>query len=377
VFYFVILLLIALIGGANYYLAHRVWSWVRCFVPTLSIAVPLAFFAVMAVFMVLSFVKPFSGVLQRCISFVGNVWMGAVIYFLIFFLLSDLAVLVVGLFQVLSESAMARLRLIAGISATALALTVSAYGVFNARRIRTVEYDIELSAAPTSNLCVALISDVHIGALGSESKLPRIVEEINALKPDIVCIAGDIFDSNFTSIADPQAAIDALKRINSTYGVYACLGNHDAGATFASMEDFLTRAQIKLLKDESVVIDGRLVLAGRLDSRPIGNAGALKRGDIASVLKGVDPSLPVVVMDHNPANADEYHGEVDLLLSGHTHKGQVFPASLITSAMYTVDYGYYRAEDGMHAVVSSGIGTWGPPLRVGSNCEIVKLDLKF
>ena len=163
-FYFVILLLIALIGGANYYLAHRVWSCVRCLVPKLSIAVPLAFFAVMAVFMVLSFVKPFSGVLQRCISFVGNVWMGAVIYFLIFFLLSDLAVLVVGLFQALSESAMARLRLIAGISATVLALTVSAYGIFNARRIRTVEYTIELSAAPTSHLCVALISDVHLGA---------------------------------------------------------------------------------------------------------------------------------------------------------------------------------------------------------------------
>ena len=297
--------------------------------------------------------------------------------FLIFFLIADLAVLLIGLFQVLSESAMTRLRLIAGISATALALTVSAYGVFNARRIRTVEYAIELSAAPSSHLCVVLISDVHLGALGSESKLPRIVEEINALKPDIVCLAGDIFDSNFASIVDPQAAIDALKQISATYGVYACLGNHDAGATFASMEDFLTRAEIRLLMDESVVIDGRLVLAGRLDPRPIGNAGALKRGDIASVLKGVDPLLPVVVMDHNPANADEYHGEVDLLLSGHTHKGQVFPGSLITDAMYTVDYGYYRAEDGMQTVVSSGVGTWGPPLRVGSNCEIVKLDLSF
>jgi predicted MPP superfamily phosphohydrolase len=377
VFYFVIFLLIALLCGANYYLAHRVWSWMHCLIPKLSIAVPLAFFAVMTVIMILSFIKPFSGVLQRCISFVGNVWMGAVIYFLLFFLLSDVTVLIVGLFQALSESAMARLRLVAGISATALALTVSAYGIFNARRIRTVEYGIELSDAPTSHLTVALISDVHLGALGSESKLPKIVAEINALKPDIVCIAGDIFDSNFATIADPQAAIDTLKRIESTYGVYACLGNHDAGATFVSMEDFLGRAGIRLLKDESVVIDGRLVLAGRLDSRPIGNAGALKRGDILGVLKGADTSLPVVVMDHNPANADAYNGEVDLVLSGHTHKGQVFPGSLITNAMYTVDYGYHRAENGMQTVVSSGVGTWGPPLRVGSNCEIVKLDLRF
>ena len=111
-FYFVIFLLIALLCGANYYLAHRMWSWVHFLIPKLSIAVPLAFFAVMTVIMILSFIKPFSGVLQRGISFVGNVWMGAVIYFLLFFLLSDFTVLVVGLFQALSESAMARLRLV-------------------------------------------------------------------------------------------------------------------------------------------------------------------------------------------------------------------------------------------------------------------------
>ncbi len=376
-FYFVILLAIALLCGANYYLAHRVWAWVHCLVPKFSIVIPLVFFAVMTLFMVLSFIKPFSGMLQWCISVVGNVWMGFVIYFLIFFLIADIAVLLVGLFQVLSESAMTRLRLAAGIGATVLALTVSAYGVFNARHVRTTEYDISLSASSSSQLTLALVSDVHLGSVGSESRLENIVAEINGLNPDIVCISGDIFDSNFGSIVDPAAAIEAFKRIDATYGVYACLGNHDAGATFASMEDFLKRANVRLLKDESLVIDGRLVLAGRLDSRPIGSAGTLQRGDISTVLRGVDPALPVVVMDHNPANADAYRGEVDLVLSGHTHKGQVFPGALITDAMYTEDYGYYRTEHGTQVVVSSGVGTWGPPLRVGSKCEIVKIDLSF
>ena len=376
-FYFVIFLVIALLCGANYYLAHRVWAWVHCLVPKFSIIIPLVFFAVMTLFMVFSFIKPFSGMLQWCVSVVGNAWMGFIIYFLIFFLISDLAVLLVRLFQSLSESAMTRFRLAAGISATVLALTVSAYGIFNARCIHTTEYDISLSASPSSQLTLALISDVHLGAVGSESKLENIVADINGLDPDIVCIAGDIFDSSFVSIVDPAAAIEAFKRIDATYGVYACLGNHDAGATFASMEDFLARAEVKLLKDECVVIDERLVLAGRLDSRPIGSAGERQRGDVSYVLRGVDPTLPVVVMDHNPTNADAYRGEVDLVLSGHTHKGQVFPGALITDAMYTEDYGYYRAENGTQVIVTSGVGTWGPPLRVGSKCEIVKINLSF
>jgi len=165
--------------------------------------------------------------------------------------------------------------------------------------------------------------------------------------------------------------------IQSRYGVYACLGNHDAGKTYPKMEAFFARTGVTLLKDESAVIDGRLLLAGRLDRSPIGGASGLRRGEMSAVLTGADPALPVVVLDHNPAHVDDYHGEADLIISGHTHKGQIFPGSLITDAMYTVDYGYYRAEDGTQAVVTSGVGLWGPPMRVGSNCEVARINLTF
>ena len=93
-------------------------------------------------------------------------------------------------------------------------------------------------------------------------------------------------------------------------------------------------------------------------------------------LEGVDPALPVVVMDHNPAHIGEYGPDVDLILCGHTHKGQILPGSLITSRMYTVDYGYYRAgESSPQVIVSSGVGAWGMPMRVGTDCEIVKITL--
>ena len=89
-----------------------------------------------------------------------------------------------------------------------------------------------------------------------------------------------------------------------------------------------------------------------------------------------DNNLPVVVMDHNPANVDAYSDEVDLILSGHTHKGQIFPGSLITNQMFSVDYGYYRKDaQSPHVVVTSGVGYWGMPLRVGTDCEIVSIRL--
>ena len=375
--YFAVIVLIAVLGGVNYYLAHRVWSWVHCLVPKFSVVIPLVLFVVMTVLMVLSFLKPFEGMMQWYISVVGTAWMGMLVYFLLFFLLSDLVVLIAWLFHILPASAMAKLRLAAGICATALALSVSAYGVYNAQRIHTVEYDIQLSDSPVSELTVALISDVHLGAVGSESRLEKIVAEVNALEPDLVCIAGDLFDTNFGSIVDPEKAIKTLKQISATYGVYACLGNHDAGETFASMEDFLMRAGIHLLKDEYVIIDDRLILVGRLDPSPIGGVGNLQRGELTDILKDADLNLPVVVMDHNPINVDTYRGKGNLILSGHTHKGQIFPGPLFTNAMYTVDYGYYRSENGTQAIVTSGAGTWGPPMRVGTNCEIVKINLRF
>lgn len=371
----VLLVLVALLGGIDYYLAHSVWRLVKHFAPRASIAVPLTGFIVMTVLMAFCFFKPFGGALQRCASVIGAVWMGVFVYLLLFFLTADLITLIVRLCKVLTDSGMATLRLTAGITAVAATLAVCVYGICNARCIRTVEYDVSLSDTPSLELTVALISDVHLGAVGSESRLENIVAEINKLSPDLVCIAGDLFDTDYNSITDPERAVKLLKQINATHGVYACLGNHDAGKTLPDMEDFLQRADIRLLKEDYVVIDNAFILAGRLDSSPIGGTGGIWRGTIQDVLKGADPALPVVVLDHNPMNADGYRNEVGLILSGHTHRGQIFPGSLITDAMYTVDYGYYRYPHGTQVIVSCGIGTWGLPMRVGTSCELVKINL--
>lgn len=364
--YLVLFGMLGILGGAHFYLAHRVWRLIHRFAPRFPLFISVIFFAMLMLLMALSFIKPFSGRLQQVFSVAGAAWMGCLVYLLLFFLLADLLALILHL-----------PHFAAGSAALVLALSVCLYGFVHAQQVKTVSYDVTLSPAPANEMTVVLISDVHLGAVGSEGRLEQIVSRINALSPDLVCIAGDLFDTTFTSIRDPERAILTLRQIKATHGVYACLGNHDAGKTLPQMEDFLERAGILLLKDEFAVIDGKFILAGRLDSSPIGGTGNLRRGALADILRSADPSLPVVVMDHNPAGIDTYRGDTALVLSGHTHKGQLFPGSLFTHAMYTVDYGYYQTENGTQIIVTSGAGTWGPPMRIGTDCEVVQIRLKY
>lgn len=141
--------------------------------------------------------------------------------------------------------------------------------------------------------------------------------------------------------------------------------------------EFLEKSNVKLLNDEYVVIDDRMVLVGRLDPSPIGGYGGLKRkSNISDILASVDTNMPVIVIDHTPSNIQQYGREIDLVLSGHTHKGQLFPFNFITNAIFTVDYGHYQEDaSSPHFIVTSGVSTWGPPMRVGTNNEIVSILL--
>ena len=155
------------------------------------------------------------------------------------------------------------------------------------------------------------------------------------------------------------------------------MGNHDGGKTLNDMMAFLERSNIRILNDEYVIIDERLALLGRLDPSPIGSFGNLRRNNTADILAAIETGLPVVVMEHNPSAVDQYGGETDMILSGHSHGGQIIPGNFITKAIFPVHYGYYQKdEDSPHVIVTSGVGTWGMPLRVGTNNEIVSIALR-
>jgi len=178
-------------------------------------------------------------------------------------------------------------------------------------------------------------------------------------------------------IRNPDKAIALFRSINASYGVYACLGNHDGGRTLNQMINFLEESNIKLLNDEYVIIDERFALFGRLDANPIGGFGELQRRDISETIAELGVSMPVIVMEHNPAHIKEYGSETDLILAGHTHRGQMFPGLLVTRAMYAVDYGHYQKDtNSPHVIVTSGVSTWRPPMRIGTNNEIAVIKIR-
>jgi len=267
------------------------------------------------------------------------------------------------------------------------AVTIAGYGIYNATQIRITTFEIELQRDLEGEITIALISDMHLGEVHSERRLDRIVAYINSLNPDIVCIAGDIFNDDFYAIRDPQRAAAILRGIDATFGVFACLGNHDSGETVGSMINFLEESNIQLLNDQHVIIDDRLVLIGRLNAPlprlPDGGFGGMLRRDFSYIMRevhtdlayqGLPANLPVIVMDHNPTHINEYGNDVDLALFGHTHAGGHFPFTLGTRFMYVADRGHFRRDMySPHIIVTQGVHMWSTPIRVGTHNEIAKI----
>lgn len=367
---FVMAAICVLYGGANWYAASRILRMLRLAGRNVSVPLFATVFAVIAATVLLSFFG-LKGGFRRIISAAGSVWMGIIMYLLLFTAAADIVLLVLKLSGVSSPA----VKIAAEAAVLVLtAVTVTA-GAFHAADIRTARYSAE-SGKSAEPLRIVLVSDLHIGALGIENRLQKIADAISAEDPDIVCIAGDIFNNDFSSVRDPDAVSAALGSIKSRYGVYACLGNHDCGNGFDGMLKLIGDSGITLLYEDCAVVPGRCVIYGRADRAPIGGTGQVRRKDFdASLFSGHD-DLPVIVLDHNPARIGEYGGDVSLVLCGHTHRGQLFPGSLITRSMYAVDYGMLDAADDRPAViVTSGAGYWGPPVRVGTDSEIAVIEL--
>jgi len=372
---FAVIIMFSLYAGTNYYIAMKIYQWLGSFITHINIKAYAGIYILFNLSLLSAFLPISSGV-KRTISYAGSHWMGIYIYLLMFFVAADMVLLLGGSVKMIPNPVPQNIRFYTGLIVILITVGMVGYGTYNASQIRFVSYDIQTKKSLPAKIKIVLVSDLHLGAVNSEKNLSKIVRGINNLEPDIVCIAGDIFNNNINAIQNPSEAMAMLKSITAKYGVYACLGNHDGGKTFREMTRFLEQSNIKLLNDEYVTIDGRLVLTGRVDSRPIGGFDGLERKKIADIKVPANTDLPVVVMDHNPSNLVQYGNEIDLLLSGHTHRGQMFPANLITKAIYINHYGRYQKDDNNpHVIVTSGAGTWGMPMRIGSNNEIVTILL--
>jgi len=376
-FIFGAFIMLSIYAGTNFYIARSLYLGIITVLPNLNVWLYAGLYAFIALSLFVRFF-PVSYSVKRFMNCIGVHWIGIFVYFLLFFITADLVILLSKVARIIPNPMPSDIRLWSTCIVVVITAALMLYGKYNAAKIRHVSYDIQLrKTALPKEIRIVMIADLHFGYSSAEKDLPKIVQGINDLKPDIVCIAGDIFNDDINLIRDQDKVIGLLKSIKTVYGVYACLGNHDAGRTFPEMKSFLERSDITLLNDEYRIIDDRFILIGRVESSPIGGLDGLKRINVADIMVDIESDLPVFVMDHSPAYIDEYDNRFDLILSGHTHRGQFFPFNIVTKSIFAVDYGYYQKNsEGPHVIVTSGASTWGTPIRIGTNNEIVSIIVR-
>ncbi|MDR1494470.1 MAG: metallophosphoesterase [Rickettsiales bacterium] len=250
------------------------------------------------------------------------------------------------------------------------------YGYVNKFFIRPTYYSIKTEK--NVNLKVVFISDLHLGAVGTSTKLlKKIVGVINAQKADLVLLGGDTVETK-VDYFDSLKYAELLKGIESKLGTYAILGNHEyyTGRTNLNriLEFLRKECGMRVLLDELVHIEGNLVLAGRVDGGYDRTVTRKKVSELLEKVGGADSFL--LLLDHNPKYFDEaVVNNVDLQLSGHTHNGQMFPFNLFVKFLYEKPYGMLKKLNST-LLVSSGVGTWGPPVKVFSKPEVVVIEIK-
>jgi predicted MPP superfamily phosphohydrolase len=274
-------------------------------------------------------------------------------------------------YQINSKAKLISFLFVAG---TVILLTIA--GSWNARtiKIKKLKLQIDKTTNTFTKLNIALVSDIHLGTMIHNSKLEKIVEKINNLKPDIILLAGDVFDEDITTLVEKNTA-SILTKLKSKYGVFAILGNHEYFSGLDEAIAYLQHGNITVLRDSSVFVTDNFYLVGRDDRS--GNRFNKTRKPLEELMNNVDKNYPIILMDHQPFNLEEAQNNgVDLQVSGHTHHGQFFPFNLITNQVYELSWGY-KQKGNTHYYVSCGVGTWGPPVRLGNRPEIVKIELEF
>lgn len=311
---------------------------------------------------------------------VGSFWIAIMFYTLLCLVVIDffrLINLILPFFpNVITENPERARKFTALIVAIIVFVTVVG-GFLNTRLITTKRYNINLekSAGKLNSLTIVMASDLHLGTINGKSFAYRLVDKINKLKPDIVLLAGDIIDEDIKPVLRDNVG-EALLELKAKYGVYGITGNHEYIGGVKEAVDYLAAHNIVMIRDSFINIDNSFYVVGRED-RDSRRFADYNRKSLKTIMEGVDKSLPVIMMDHQPYNLNEAReNEVDLQLSGHTHNGQIWPFNYIVGKIYEHPWGY-RLIRKTHYIVSCGVGGWGPPVRTGSGPEIIKIKLNF
>lgn len=355
---FLLFMLIPVLGHA--YVSWRVWQLLPLPVWGRVCVVVLMFMAMASLFVSFMVSEKWSLGATEALYETGTTWLEVMLYLVLAFLLLD----ILRLCHVIPTSLLRNNWWTAG-GLTLLLTGLFVYGNIQYNNKVRVELDLP-STKITTPMKVVMMSDLHLGFHNRRAEFSRWVDLINKEKPDLILIAGDIIDMSAHPLVVENVA-EEFHRLKAP--VYACLGNHEYISGDKKAQKFYADAGIHLLRD-SVATIGEIELAGRDDRTN------RHRKSLATLLKDADRSKFVITLDHQPYHLDEVANEnVDFQLSGHTHRGQIWPISWVTDAMYEVSFGSYK-KGKTRFYVSSGIGIWGGKYRIGTQSEYILATIR-
>lgn len=358
-------LMFALMAGGSSYVLYRLWhmippiAWLRWTVVLIGIVALTAGFA--AILAGDSFPIPLTAALYK----VGTSWLFIMLYLVMIFLVMDLLRVthLVPVQKIMYGSWPGVVVL------TALVAVIFIAGNITYHNKKRVEFTIDTGGKLEHPFKIVAASDLHLGYGIGNRELARWVRMINAENPDVVLIAGDVIDNSVRPLVE-RATAGVLAGLKADYGVFMSPGNHEYISGINVSRNFLNDAGLVVLRDSSVLVGGSFHVVGRDDMTN------RARKELHELTEGLDVSKPVILLDHQPLNLERLRGEgVTLQISGHTHRGQVWPISWITDAIFEKSHGRLE-KDGTTVYVSSGLGIWGGKFRIGTRSEYVVITLR-
>jgi predicted MPP superfamily phosphohydrolase len=374
IFFSIVLVIYSLVNIYIYYKGYNAIAGLQ----NQKLLYSLTFFLLAAIFIFAKILESkHSSVISDALNILGGFWLAFMLYGFLFFLISDILILILKLTGILTGENILLFRKWAFLITVVLSSLLIVGGFINALIPVVKEYNIVINkpAGDIKTFRIAAVSDIHLGSIIRKRSMKKLSAMLQKMNPDIVLLLGDIVDGEI----GPVLRGDLLQYFTCPKcndGLFAITGNHEfiggAGRTIPYIES----KGIRVLKDEVVTLDGGIQLIGRID-RDSFRFYRKERLPLGELMKLADTSKPLILLDHQPFNLDESakYG-VDLQLSGHTHNGQMWPLNYVTSKIYELSYGYLKKGKSQF-IVSSGYGLWGPRVRSGSRSEILLINITF
>jgi len=309
--------------------------------------------------------------IAKTLTFTGYTFLLFVIYMTISFLLTDLVRLANNWFH-FAPTGMLAFRQWAAVISMVIICLVMMVGNYKFNHPVLVHLDLTVeNPVQHKEIKIVAASDIHLGTSIDKKMLHKYVQMINARKPDIILLAGDITDRSFGPVME-QKMEQELSQLHAPLGVFAITGNHEYySGVPEEINEYLRAAGIRMLHDSVALVDNSFYLVGR-DDRTNTN-----RKPLSELVEGLRPELPRILLDHQPYALEQAcDNGIDLQISGHTHNGQFFPGNLFVARIFEVGHGYMK-KGKTHFYVSSGLGIWGPLYRIGTQSELVEIQLKY